>query len=1423
MNRNWNPAPCALRHFPLVLAAAACIAIGARPAAAQEKVLYSFSGSISSGTDGSSPYAGLVMDAKGDLFGTTTGGGAYNSIYGGDGTVFELTPGAGGSYTEKVLYSFGANASDGVNPQAGLVLDAKGNLYGSTVSGGKNGAGTVYELVAGTTLPWTEKILYSFGVNSTDGSGPKAGVILDATGNVYGTTTAGGANSLGTAFELVAGTTLPWTEKILYSFGANSTDGTGPRANLIFDAKGNLYGTTAAGGKYSAGTVFELKPASTLPWTETILHPFDQNGTDGSLPYGGLIFDASGNLYGTTFGGGSNPSYGGLGSVYELVAEAGGTYMEKVIHSFGGSPDGNYPYGSLVFDAYGNLYGTTASGGSVNAPYDSYGMIFELTPAAGGSWTESEVYAFGSAVGDGTAPTCNLIADANGDLFGTTGSGGTADAGLGGTVFEIVSAATAIPVFSPPAGPYTTTQMVKITDATAGATIYYTVGGATPTTASNKYTGEIEVSESETLKAIAAAPDHPISGVATAGYQIGGITPPPVFGQSSGIFQGGTLITLSDSNSNAVVYCTINGDTPTTSSDQCNPYISVDVSETVKAFAVAPGYEPSTVVTASFIVAPITGPSQNILYSFSATATDGGVPIGGVVVDAKGNIYGTTKFGGPNSVLLAGKTVTGGTAFELSPKSGGGWTEKILYNFGASGDGANPIAGMVFDAKGNLYGTTFEGGQYGGGTVFELTPSTTGYWKETILHSFENFGTGSDGLNPEAGVIFDSKGNLYGTTYNGGVNGYGAVFELLPGTGGTWTEQTLHSFSYLGQKDGYFPAAGVVFDSKGNLYGTTTDGGSAADLQGGGTVFELTAATGADWPETILVNFGGGDNVIGYQPQGGVIINSSGTLYGANYAGGPGGFGLDGTLFELFQEADGTWEHGVVHQFVGNPDGSNPSSTIVFDAQGHPWGTTVYGGAAKAGTVYELLPETGEYVFHSFALNGTDGGLPYAALTTDAAGNLYGTTAFGGTHSTSTSGTTGGTVFEIVTTKTTANPKFTPAAGTYTAGQKVTIADATAGAVIYYTTDGADPTAAPIKYTGAITVSETETIKAIAIAPGDVESAIVSAKFTVSTPMTTATLTPASMTFPSTAEGASSAAQAATLKNTGTVALTMAAGAITITGTGAASFSKTTTCGTSLAAAATCSISVIFKPSAPGVVTATLSVADNATGSPQTVALTGTGAAQAVLTLTPATLSFPNTVVGATSAAQTIAVKNTGTVAATLKSIALAGTSPASFIQVNNCPASLAAGASCTVAVAFKPASAAALTAALSIADNAAGSPQTAALSGTGTAEPTVTLSKTTLAFASTAVGAATAYQAVTLTNAGTSTLAIASIAVTGTNPGSFVELNTCQPTLAAAASCTVYVAFKPAKTGALTGSITVTDNGAASPQAITLTGTGAS
>jgi uncharacterized repeat protein (TIGR03803 family) len=305
-----------------------------------------------------------------------------------------------------------------------------------------------------------------------------------------------------------------------------------------------------------------------------------------------------------------------------------------------------------------------------------------------------------------------------------------------------------------------------------------------------------------------------------------------------------------------------------------------------------------------------------------------------------------------------------------------------------------------------------------------LSPGTGGNWTEKVLYSFG--ASLSDGKSPEGGLIFDSKGNLYGTTNIGGASdstfggGYGTVYELSPGTGGTLTEQVIYNFSYLNQNDGYFPASSLVFDTNGNLYGTTADGGSAQDLQGGGTVFELSPTGGGGWAEKVLYNFGGGSPQ-GYTIDGGVVLDATGDLYGTAHSGG-NGFGLDGTLFELSPGTGGTWTFQVLHSFGAcETDGINPQAGLVFDATGSLYGTTYAGGANGYGTVFEMSPQTGggwiESVVHSFNLSSTDGADPSASLILDASGNLYGTTAYGGAHSGSTSGTTGGTVFEIVSSK----------------------------------------------------------------------------------------------------------------------------------------------------------------------------------------------------------------------------------------------------------------------------------------------------------------------------------------------------------------------------------------------------------------------
>jgi uncharacterized repeat protein (TIGR03803 family) len=276
---------------------------------AQEKVLHSFDG-----TNGSSPFDGLVFDAEGNLYGTT-----YACGYA-DGVVFELTPSAHGSWTESILHTFSnvGTVGDRENPYPGLIFDAAGNLYGTTEVGGPNGYGTVFELAHEAGGSWTETILHGF--SNKDGSGfdPIGGLVFDAAGNLYGTTYGGGAYGTpdggGTAFELSPKPGGGWTEKVLHNFGKGA-DGSQPHAGLIFDAAGNLYGTTLTGGAYGHGTAFELSRRSGGAWTEKVLHNFNDNSKDGFAPSASLIPDGAGNLYGTTANGGAS----GFGMVFEVT------------------------------------------------------------------------------------------------------------------------------------------------------------------------------------------------------------------------------------------------------------------------------------------------------------------------------------------------------------------------------------------------------------------------------------------------------------------------------------------------------------------------------------------------------------------------------------------------------------------------------------------------------------------------------------------------------------------------------------------------------------------------------------------------------------------------------------------------------------------------------------------------------------------------------------------------------------------------------------------------------------------------------------------------------------------------------------------------------------------------------------------------
>jgi uncharacterized repeat protein (TIGR03803 family) len=405
---------CRLSLFPIVLLALTASALATTPA---ETVLYSFPG----GGNGSNPYGSLVADSAGNLYGTTgAGGNSTNCNLGsGCGTVFMLTP---PSWTETVLYSFnGGSAGDGSGPQAGLVFDKKGALYGTTASGGEYGEGTVFKLAPPVAEgdPWTESVLYSFN-GASAGSNPASELIFDGT-SLLGTTPYGGSSGFGVVFELTPTKKLPWTESILYNF-TGMGDGGRPYAALVLKT-GVLYGTVLDGGQDSEGAVFKLTKVGTA-WTESVLYSFT-GGSDGGKPYADVIFGKAGVLYGTTGLGGSV----GYGTVFELTPpKTGDVWTESVLHSFTGGTDGSYARYGVVADTEGNLYGTTGVGVS------NSGVVFELSPPPKKSvvWTENVLWSFtgGSDGGDTTAG----VLLSGGVLYGTTSLGGQNN---DGTVFSV--------------------------------------------------------------------------------------------------------------------------------------------------------------------------------------------------------------------------------------------------------------------------------------------------------------------------------------------------------------------------------------------------------------------------------------------------------------------------------------------------------------------------------------------------------------------------------------------------------------------------------------------------------------------------------------------------------------------------------------------------------------------------------------------------------------------------------------------------------------------------------------------------------------------------------------------------------------------------------------------------------------------------
>lgn len=396
------------------------------------------------------------------------------------------------------------------------------------------------------------------------------------------------------------------------------------------------------------------------------------------------------------------------------------------------------------------------------------------------------------------------------------------------------------------------------------------------------------------------------------------------------------------------------------------------------------------VLSVLVLVAPLPAASTyKVLYTFGALP-DGNVPSGGtgLVLDSAGNLYGTTLEGGTGPGC--GTDSGCGTLFKLTPNQDGSWTESILFEFlGDSATGAFP-GGLTFDSAGNLYGTTGTGGpcdDLGCGTVFKMTPNPDGSWTHSTLFDFPGL---TDGTFPTYGLTFDAAGNIYGSTSEGGTQNCGTIYQLSPDPDGSWTHTVLYNFTCNNSIDGSFPEGGLVLGSSGQLFGTSLRGGNSTSCSeiSCGRVFVLAKNASGEWLYHTLYSFTGGAD--GGSPETGLVLHT-GKLYGTTRSGGnlscaSGGCGV---LFEL-SNSNGVWTEQVLRTFEGGADGAYPVATPVFDATGRLYSASqqISGGPGYGAVL------TGQAVLHHF-VGRLDGEYPNS-LTVDSSGNIFGTTQGGG-------------------------------------------------------------------------------------------------------------------------------------------------------------------------------------------------------------------------------------------------------------------------------------------------------------------------------------------------------------------------------------------------------------------------------------------
>jgi len=934
-------------------------------------ILHSF-GDGSVPNDGNIPEGPLIQGTNGNFYGTTYEGGSATYY----GTVFKITP----QGTMTILHSFedGSVANDGYGPLAGLIQGSDGNFYGTTYEGGNPTNGTAQGTVFKITPQGTVTILHTFqdGTVTNDGTQQKAGLIQGSDGNFYGTSLEGGSANDGTVFKI----TPHGTVTILHSFsdGSVTNDGSLPYADLIQASDGNFYGTTNAGGSATYyGTVFKITPQGAV----TILHSFEDGSVvnDGNEALKGLIQGSDGNFYGITYSGGS----AGDGTAFKITPQG----LVTILHNFGDgsvTDDGINPNAGLIQGSDGNFYGTTEAGGSAGD-----GTVFEITPQ--GTVTIIHNFGDGSVTDDGLTPDSAFLQSSDGNFYGGTSSGGTANEG---TVFKLV-----------PALPNITSALGA--NGTLGLPFSYQITGTkTPNSfAATGLTGS-GLSINANTGVISGTPTtvgtFPVTLTLTNGtgssnfpltITIGPLPVPSVtsiltaYGSVGAAFSYQTVAT----NLTTSYTATYNGSSTLPaglSFDSTTGVLSTSSLTATGTFPISltatntTGPSASVTLVIQIFSSP---PTPNQEYNLMHLFGDGTVPGDGanpqsIIQAFDGNFYGVTENG-------VGGNIGAGTVFEMTVQG----VVSTFFSFGST-----PVSfpkSLIQASDGNFYGST------GLNQIFKLNSSGL----LTILHTFAN----NTQLNSP---IQGSDGNFYGTTQAGGSANKGMVFKITP----QGLVTILHNFGDGSvTDDGSTPYSSLVQGSDSNFYGTTSNGGTASL----GTVFKITA----QGTVTILHSFSDGSVANdGNDPLAGLIQGYDGNFYGTTSSGGSGG---NGTVFEITPAGVLTILHNFDDGSVTN-DGLGPEASLIQGLDGNFYGTTSGGGSAYAGTVFEITPSKVVTILHSFDDGSVteDGFQPTTPLIQSSAGNFYGVTSLGGV-------STDGTVYSIIPTQAPAHtPVFTGSA-----------------------------------------------------------------------------------------------------------------------------------------------------------------------------------------------------------------------------------------------------------------------------------------------------------------------------------------------------------------------------------------------------------